>query len=58
MRFLTKRFVMSAFGFATATVLLCAGKLTSECWVYALAIVIAGHHAEDIVKAMKSHDST
>lgn len=44
---------MSAVGFATATVLLYTGKLTGECWVYALAVVIAGHHAEDIVKAMR-----
>lgn len=52
-RFATKRFVMSAVGFVTATALLCTGKLTDVCWVYALAVVIAGHHAEDIVKAMR-----
>ena len=52
-KFVTKRFLFSATGFATATVLLCVGKLSGECWVYAMAVCIAGHHAEDIVKAVR-----
>lgn len=29
------------------------GKLDGENWVFALAVIIAGHHAEDIVKAWR-----
>lgn len=52
-RWFTKRFMISAVGFVTATALLILGKLTGECWVYSLAIVIAGHHAEDVIAAMR-----
>lgn len=54
-RFTTKRFIFSAVGFTTATALLCQGKMDCGCWVYALAIVIAGHHAEDIVRAWRGN---
>jgi hypothetical protein len=57
-RFFTKRFLFSMLGLALASVLLATGKLSGENWVYALAVVIAGHHAEDIVKAYRSADKT
>lgn len=43
----------SVLGLGLATGLVYTGKLGGEQWVYALAIVIAGHHAEDIIKAWK-----
>lgn len=52
-RFLTKRVLFSASGLVIATGLVCAGKMADTCWVYALAVIIAGHHAEDIIKAWK-----
>ena len=52
-KFATKRFVFSAAGLALATFLCWEGKLDGAAWVYALAVIIAGHHAEDIVKAAK-----
>jgi hypothetical protein len=29
------------------------GKIGGEEWVYVLVIVIAGHHAEDLIKAWR-----
>jgi hypothetical protein len=52
-RWTTKRVVFSALGFVTATIALWTGKLDGENWVFALAVVIAGHHSEDIVKAWR-----
>ena len=58
MKFCTKRFIFSAAGILIATALLCFGKLSGECWVYAFAVSLAGHHAEDIAKAIRgNHDS-
>ena len=53
-RFLTKRFVLSTAGLAIASVALWQKHLVGEEWVYALAVVIAGHHAEDIIGKLKS----
>jgi hypothetical protein len=52
-RLFTTRKVFSAIGFITATWLLWFGKIGGEEWVYTLVIVIAGHHAEDLIKAIK-----
>lgn len=52
-RLTTKRFLFSAAGLAIATVMLTKGKIDCECWVYSLAIIIAGHHMEDCIRALK-----
>jgi len=53
-KFTTKRFVLSASGIGVATAALWAGHMNGETWVYAFAVALAGHHAEDIVRAMKA----
>jgi hypothetical protein len=53
-RFLTKRFVLSTAGLAIASAALWQHHLDGENWVFALAVVIAGHHAEDLVGKWKS----
>ena len=40
-------------GFFTATALCWNGKIGGEMWVYSMAIVIAGHHMEDLIRAWK-----
>lgn len=40
-------------GLTVATTALWHGKLDGENWVFALAVVLAGHNAEDIVKAAR-----
>jgi hypothetical protein len=52
-RFFSKRVFLSLLGLGTATGLVIAGKIGGSEWVYALAVVIAGHHASDIVSAWK-----
>lgn len=52
-RFTTKRFFFSAVGLGLATWLCYGGKISGEQWVYALFGIIAGHHAEDIVRAWR-----
>ena len=52
-RWLTKRMFFSVAGFVASTTMVYTGKMTDSVWVYSLAVVIAGHHAEDIVKAFK-----
>lgn len=54
-RFTTKRFLFSLIGLALSTGLCYYGKLGGEQWVYALAIVLAGHHAEDLVRAYRGN---
>ena len=56
-KFRTKRFIFSAVGLALATWLCYEAKLGGEQWVYALAIIIAGHHMEDLVKAWRGNAS-
>jgi hypothetical protein len=51
--FFTKRVLLSILGLVVATGLVCAGKISGGEWVYALAVVVAGHHAADIVSAWK-----
>lgn len=36
-----------------ATVALFTGKMPADVWVYAVAVVIAGHNAQDIVKTWR-----
>ena len=57
-RWLTKRMFFSVTGLVTATVMVYTGKMDAGNWVFSLAVVIAGHHAEDIVKAMRNRDGT
>ena len=52
-RFTTKRFIFSMIGFITATALCWNGKMSGEVWVYSMAVVIAGHHMEDLIRAWK-----
>lgn len=54
-RFATKRFIFSAAGLGLATWLCYVGKLAGQEWVYALLSIIAGHHAEDIVRAWRGN---
>jgi FtsH-binding integral membrane protein len=51
--FFTKRMLFSLIGLTVASVALFTGKMADHVWVYSLAVVIAGHHAVDIVKAWK-----
>jgi hypothetical protein len=52
-RVFTTRKVFSLVGFLAATIMLWYGKINGEEWVYVLVIVIAGHHAEDLIKAWR-----
>lgn len=52
-RLFTTRKVFSLIGFVTATFMLWFGKIGGEEWVYVLVIVIAGHHAQDLIRAWK-----
>jgi hypothetical protein len=52
----TKRVAFSAAGFITATVALWNSKLDGGNWVFALAVVIAGHHAEDLIRAYRGKE--
>jgi hypothetical protein len=52
----TTRKILTVVGFITATGLVCLGKISDTCWVYALAVLLAGHHAADIVKASRGED--
>lgn len=54
-RWITGRKAITAAGFATATALVCFGKMSDQCWVFAMAVFIAGHHAEDLIKAWKGN---
>jgi hypothetical protein len=52
-RWTTKRFIFSVATFITATVLLCTTRLTGEQWVWATAIIIAGHHGDALIAAWR-----
>jgi hypothetical protein len=52
-RIFTTRKVFSLVGFVIATIELNNGRISGEQWVYVLIIVIAGHHAEDLIKAWR-----
>lgn len=56
-KFTTKKFFFSLLGLILATVLTYQGHMTGEVWVYALAVIIAGHHAEDLIKAWRGTDA-
>lgn len=49
----SRRFVLAVTGLAIASVAMWYGKLDGTNWVYALAVVLAGHNAEDIAKAIR-----
>lgn len=48
-----RRFVLAVVGLTVASAALWYGKLDGTNWVYALAVVLAGHNAEDIAKAIR-----
>lgn len=48
-----KRFVLGITVITIATTALWQGKLDGTNWVYAMAVVLAGHNAESIVRAAK-----
>lgn len=52
-RWFTKRFVITSVATLIASVAMFRGKMTDSVWVYAMAVFIAGHHAEDLIKAWK-----
>lgn len=52
-RWLTSRKVITAVGFSTATVMVYTGKMDAGTWVYNLAVLIAGHHAADLIAAWR-----
>jgi len=49
----TTRKILTGIGLVISTVMVYTGKMSADTWVYALAVLIAGHHAADIVKAFK-----
>lgn len=56
-KFGTKKFIFSVAGLAIATWLEIHSKLDGPTWVYALAVIIAGHNAEDVIRAFKGTPS-
>lgn len=52
-RWFTKRSVVTLVAVTVASVALFKGKMGDSVWVYAMAVFIAGHHAEDLIKAWK-----
>lgn len=52
-RFLKKRFILSTMGLTVASAALWTGKLDGTNWVYALAVVLTGHNAEDVINKWK-----
>lgn len=55
-QWLTKRSVITAAGFITATAMVYSGKMSDQVWVYAVAVFVAGHHAAEIVKAFRGRE--
>jgi hypothetical protein len=57
-KFFTKRFLFSLLGLGLATWLQDSGHLgDGTAWVYALAIIIAGHHSVDIIRAWRGNNA-
>jgi hypothetical protein len=52
-KLLTKRIILTLLGMALGTAALWGGKLDGGSYVYLVLGCIAGHHAEDIVKAWR-----
>jgi hypothetical protein len=52
-RLLTKRFALAGAGLLLASALCWLGKIGGDAWVFAFATALAGHRAEDIVKAYR-----
>lgn len=52
-RWFTGRKVITAAGFVAATAMVYSGRMTDQCWVFAMAVFIAGHHAEGLIGAWK-----
>ena len=49
----SRRFVLAVAALATGSTALWYGKLDGTNWVYLVMVVLAGHNAEDIVKAIR-----
>ena len=54
-RWLTGRKMITVAGFTAATAMVYSGKMSDQCWVFAMAVFIAGHHAADLIAAWKGH---
>lgn len=52
-RLVTKRFILSMLGLFLGSFLCYKQRLPGEAWVYALAVILAGHHAVDLIKAWR-----
>jgi hypothetical protein len=55
-KWFTTRKVLTAVGFITATAMVYTGKMSDSVWVYALAVLLAGHHAADLIKAYRGEE--
>jgi len=51
--FFTKRFIFSLIVLINGTALVYFGKLGGEQFVYLCALVVAGHHAADLITAWR-----
>lgn len=49
----SRRFVLAVASLTAGTAALWFGKLDGTNWVYLVGVVLAGHNAEDIVKALR-----
>lgn len=52
-RWLTKRMFFSVLGIIIATTMVYTGKMDAHTWVESLLVIIAGHHAEDLIAAWR-----
>lgn len=52
-KFWSKRMVLSLLGMGLMTALCYLGKVGGEQFIYGLAVILAGHHAADLIKAWR-----
>lgn len=52
-RWFTTRKVLTVVGLVISTTMVYTGKMSDSVWVYSLAVLLAGHHAADLVKAYR-----
>lgn len=55
MKFLTKRFVLSVGAMGATVWLMFTGHMTAEWYGLTMLGCIAGHHAEDLIKAWRGN---
>lgn len=53
-KWLKRKSIITIASVAIAAVALFHGKMSDSVWVYAMAVFIAGHHAEDLIRAWRS----